>query len=136
MFKKIFMPISVATCLVLMFFVCNFPVFYNYTNKLEIYDNGKSAGEIINVNSLSSIFIHKYGEAIYLDKDEFCLQNFLNDFNASIIFTENLENGTCYYAYSPQIKYVEKINGKNINLHVYVGKLNVKVGSPLIYGGY
>ena len=136
MFKKIFIPIILAVCLALTFFVNNFPVFYSYSNSLEIYDKGKSSGNIISISNFSAIFRHKYGEAFVTEKNQFQLQNFLKDFNAKIIFFEEIEKGTCYYAYSPKIKYFESINGEIINLHIYIGEVSVKVGSPLIYGGY
>ena len=136
MFKKLFLPVVTAICLILMFLVNNFPVFYNYSKNLEVYGKDKSSGEIINTLNFSAIFISKYGEAFSLTKSNFTLNNFLNDFNAELIFTEEVENGTCYYAYSPKIQYLEKIYGQNINIHIFIGKNNVKIGSPLIYGGY
>jgi hypothetical protein len=54
---------------------------------------------------------------------------------AKIIFTEQIEEGTSYYAYSPTIKYRTKIKNKIINLQIFVGK-GVKVGSPIIFGSF
>ena len=136
MFKKVLTPIIMAVCLAFIFFANNFPLFYDYSDRLEVYSSLKSSGQMVNLNNTSTIFIHKSGEAFSVDISKFNLQEFLDEFNAQIEFTEEIDGGTCFYAYSNNIKYLEYINHTPINLHIFMGKQTVKVGSPLIYGGY
>ena len=104
----------------------------------ELYEHKNSSSAQISLAShLDYRFsTNKYGEACVVDRKDFCLAEFLSDFNASLIFTERLSHGVSYYAYSPQIKYSKNINGKKINIHVFVGDQNVKVASPIIFGSY
>ncbi len=113
------------------------PVFRGYANKYELYiGDNSSCASVISVNADEYPFIHNiYGESCTITGD-FNLTEFLSDMNASLIFYENIGDGMNYYAYSPKIKYKKEILGKTVNLHVYISKSKIKVGSPLIYGGY
>ena len=71
-----------------------------------------------------------------IEKQEFELHSFLLEMGARIVFSEKTDKKVCYYAYSPKIKYIERVNNHNINLHIVIGENSVKVGSPIIYGSF
>lgn len=113
------------------------PVFKDYADRYELYVNSNSScANILSVNCSEYPFIQNiYGESCTINKD-FDLKDFLFQMDAPILFTETLDTGVCYYAYSPKIKYKKSVNGKIVNLHVFIGQEHVKIGTPLIYGGY
>lgn len=121
-----------------MFFANNMPVFFKYADKYEVYLTDYSCS-----NATKNVFLLEYlftfnvkGESCVIDKNEFEKEKFLSDFSATEMFSESTGEIVCFYAYSPKIKYTEKINGKTVNLHVAIGKDQVKVGSPIIYGSF
>ena len=143
MFKK-----SCAVILA-MFIACSFwvayskPLFLDYSDEFETYSNLKSAGEIErqNKNSFTYVFI-RYGEGITLDKQSVKKLKLNKDkifleFNAKEVKTSASAVGTSFYGYSKNIKYCEIVDGKKINLHVFVSKDgSLSVGSPIIYGSF
>ena len=60
----------------------------------------------------------------------------LEELNAKIVMTEDASEGNSYYAYSKKIRYCKTINDKKINLHIFVGKTGITVGTPIIYGSF
>ncbi|MBR2871513.1 MAG: hypothetical protein IKB98_09120 [Clostridia bacterium] len=139
MLKRVSVLLLCALTLIACWWVNSKGVFTGLNvGKIEIYQKSNSSNaQIILVSDLEYKFLtNKYGEACFVDGKDFCLTEFLSHFDANLIFTETLSHGTSYYAYSPKIKYSKKINGEKINLHVFVGKNNVKVASPIIYGSY
>lgn len=60
----------------------------------------------------------------------------LSAFEAKVLFVETTDSGVSYYAYSDKLKYCKIVNGKRVNLHIHVSEDCVKVGTPLIYGGF
>ena len=113
------------------------PIFKDYSDNYELYLNENSSNaSIISVNQTTYPFIHnKYGESCTVNKD-FDIMAFFGEMSADLVFIEKLDNGICYYAYSPKIKYKKSIGQKIVNLHVFIGTDRIKIGSPLIYGGY
>ena len=137
MFKKLFVyALSFILFAAFTFFNAT-PVFFNYTDRLELYiDGGGSAGVIVSADKKDYPFIKGVsGESFKADKDTFDLDNFLNDFSAKIILTEEIAEGVSYYAFSNKIKYRSSVRGKTVNLHIFVGE-TVTVGSPLIFGSF
>ena len=136
MFKKVLVLI-LATCILINLAICNNqPLFSQFNNKFEVYLSNSSDGQIVFADSKTYPFISGiYGESVAINKEEFCLRDFLSNMQAKIIFTEQIDEGISYYAYSPKIKYRTKIKNKIINLHVFVGA-GVKVGSPIIFGSF
>ena len=136
MFKKVLVLI-LATCILINLAICNNqPLFSQFNNKFEVYLSNSSDGQIVFADSKTYPFISGiYCESVAINKEEFCLRDFLSNMQAKIIFTEPIDEGISYYAYSPKIKYRTKIKNKIINLQIFVGK-GVKVGSPIIFGSF
>ena len=116
----------------------NTPLFNEYSCEYEVFIKSGS-----NINSVKKVSKSKYiwcfgikGESCVIEKQDFCLSDFFNDLNADELFSEKVGEIVVYYAFSPQIKYREKVQGETVNLQVAVSENYVKVGSPLIYGSF
>lgn len=59
-------------------------------------------------------------------------------YGVCLTFTESVDGGTAYYCYAEKIGAAKAVyvNGFPVNLHVYIKDTSVKVGVPLIFGGY
>lgn len=66
---------------------------------------------------------------------DFDLGKFLAEVNGTILFEERLQDSVNYYL-SADLPYSVKIGGYVVNAHVCVRDDGVKVGSPIIFGGY
>ena len=66
---------------------------------------------------------------------EFDFESFLLSVNGEIVFTETLSDSVNYYC-KADLPYSVKLYGEEINLHICVKNDGVKVGSPIIFGGY
>ncbi len=137
MLKKTLVFFLAIICLIVGYFINNKPVFANYSDRLEVYLNSRSSqAQIVSVTPSDYLYLKNVrGESFKCEREEFNLQNFLSEFSAKLIFSEELENGISYYAYSPKIKYQITLNGQKINLQIFIGKI-VTVGSPMIFGSF
>ena len=117
------------------------PLFKGYSSQYEVYlKSNSSNAQIINccVKNLWKYFT-RYGESCYVENFADFTDNptsFIEELGGKVIFTEQTEKGVSYYGYSPKIKYSKVINGKTINLHLFVGSDYAKIGSPIIFGSY
>ncbi len=138
MFKRVIPILLSAVCLCMVCYVNRTPVFGKFASELELYIGAPdSTAQIITVNAEKVPFISSvYGEAFTTSREEFNLNQFLDEFRAEMVFTESIEQGVSYYAYSSNIKYGQLINGKRVNLQVFIGDSTVKVGSPIICGSF
>ena len=138
MLKRLISVLTCLACACSVYFVNKTPIFANFSPELELYIGAPdSTAEIITVDTNKVPFLlNVCGEAFTIVKYEFNLNEFLDEFSASTVFTEKLENGVSYYAYSNKIKYNQTINGRKINLQVFIGEQMVKVGSPIICGSF
>jgi len=75
------------------------------------------------------------GECVIFSSTE-NLQKLKNRLFAVKVFTEKGDGFYCEYYYSPLIKDCVYIGGKKINLHFSYQNEQVKVGTPLIFGGF
>ena len=66
---------------------------------------------------------------------ELDIDSFLKSVNGEIIFTETLSDSVNYYC-KADMPYSVTLYGEEINLHICVRADSVKVGSPIIFGGY
>ena len=140
MLKKA-ITVAISIFLIVSIFLLNrVPTFdkYNYAKEYEVYlTSYSSPSQIIKVDKNSFKFVLGVkGEGFKVDKESFCLVEFLSQIDAELVLKEELENVVCYYAYSKNIKYLEMIKGRLINLHIAVGENYVKVGAPIIYGSF
>ncbi len=114
------------------------PVFYGRANRLELYlKSNSSNARIVRINGNDfQLASGVKGECFKTDKKTFVLGDFLLEFQAQKVFEETTQEGRSVYAYSPKIRYCRKVQGKTVNLQVFVGKEEITVGTPLIFGGY
>ncbi len=127
-----------ALAVIISFYVMNNrPIFSDFASAYEIYQYSNSSNALItSANNKSYLFIkNKTGESCKIYGD-FSLEQFLNKFSARVVFYEKVNDGVSYYAYSSKIKYRQTVNGKTVNLQVFIGADSVTVGTPIIYGSY
>ncbi len=138
MFKKISVCLTCALLVFCTCFVNRVPVFKDYASELEVYLNSRdSTADFVTVPVTNFVFLNNiYGESFKTNKEEFDLQNFLEDFSATLINTEQTSYGVSYYAFSKKIKYRTTLFNRPINLHVFISSDTVTVGSPLISGSF
>ena len=138
MLKKFGLTIIVFLCIACVWCIYSKPIFTGYAKTFEVYlSNGSNKAPISQVGVIECTFINgKKGEACKISKNNFSLEEFLADFNAYVVDVEYTDDSVNYYAYSPRVRYLERIKGKKVNLHVSVGKGQITLGSPIIYGGY
>ena len=60
----------------------------------------------------------------------------LKTMQAEVLFFEEVGGVKSYYCYSPRIGGTTVLYGEPINLHIAVKGGSVKIGSPVIFGGY
>lgn len=66
---------------------------------------------------------------------ELDIGKFLSSVKGEIIFIESAAGITNYYC-TADLPYSTVLDGRQINLHIAVREDSVKVGSPIIFGGY
>lgn len=66
---------------------------------------------------------------------QFDLESYLNSVNGEVIFVEELSDSVNYYC-KADLPYSVTLYGEEINLHICIKSDGVKVGSPIIFGGY
>jgi hypothetical protein len=138
MFKRFLLIVSVVMLLIGLTLSYSAPLFIKKGKTVQAYiGSSSSLARIEEVDALSFMLLKGVkGESVELDYNEFNLSNFLKEFRAKLLFIEQTEEGVSYYAYSPKIPYQKRINGKTVNLHVFVASERVKVGSPIIFGSF
>ena len=114
------------------------PIFKGESDKITLYlGNSSSACQMATIDVKD---YYKYtgvcGESVVVQKQGFNLTSLLKKYGASVIFSEQIAEGENYYCYSPKLKYRRVLNGKIINLHVFVGESSVSMGSPMIFGSF
>ena len=118
------------------------PVFSGYANIFEVYlEESSSNAKIVNASKIDFLFLNKVcGESFKVDSLGFNIDKFLLNQQAKVVFIEEIESGISVFAYSKTIKYKKKINGKMVNLQIFIpnDKQNkqITVGTPIIYGSF
>lgn len=116
----------------------NQPTFINESDKMTLYiGNNSSTCQMVLIDVKD---YHKYtgiaGESVSIEKQNFNLSLLLQKYCAQVVFAEQIAEGVNYYCYSPKLKYRRVLNGKIINLHVFVGQSWVSIGTPMIFGSF
>ena len=129
-----------ALCTIMLFalnYTNNVPTFSGYATEFEVYvGEASSSAQILSLDANSYPLVKDIsGEAVKIDLEEFSLEQFLSDFSAKIVFSEQISEGISYYAFSPKIKYRKKVCGEIVNLQIFVGN-SVTVGTPIICGSF
>lgn len=114
------------------------PLFTEYANEFCLYVGSNSSNcSFREANEIEYLFsLNVFGEGCRVEKNEFNLSEFLQDFSAEIVKQENIQDVTCVYAYSKKVKYLQIIDGKKVNLHVAITNDGIYLGSPIIYGSF
>ena len=138
MLKKVAIFFSSFVLIISMFFISNTPLFTNKSDSYEVYlESSSNSQNIINVSIKEfALIFNKKGESACIEKNDFNLHSFLIQMKARVLFIEQIDGKISYYAYSPKLKYMQRVKNHNVNLHVVVGESTVKVGSPIIYGSF
>ena len=63
------------------------------------------------------------------------IDSFLKSVNGEVVFVETLSDSVNYYC-KAALPYSVTLYGEEINLHICVKNDGVKVGSPIIFGGF
>lgn len=136
MFKKIARVLATLTFILSISFAYYAnarPIFLGYAKTYEVYfHNGSYAQPQILSGNILPLGVKGEG-CVVEDKS---VEELFLDFNARILFTEEIDGGISYYGYSPKIRYKARIKEQTINLHVFVKNQRCRVGSPMIYGSY
>ena len=138
MFKRFAVTIASILMITSIYVQSLTPVFNGYSNTYELYlENNSSIARIITTDRVGYyLFPNVKGESCKVEKQGFNVYKFFEQMGAEILFIETTEDVICYYAYSPNVKYHKQVLGHTINLHVAVGKNQVTLGAPLIYGSF
>ncbi len=136
MFKRIITLFLAITLIFVTYIINQKPVFYGYANQFEIYFGDSAYTPCLVTDYISyALSFNKKGESCKTTK-KVCPLQIIQDFNATVVLTECVKNGTSYYAYSPLIPYKEAIGGMVVNLHIFVANDYTVLGCPLIYGSF
>lgn len=136
MFKRTFTVILCMIALVLPLFSARQPLFVAFADRYYVsYVNGSTQPQSVGKSEFLFLSALK-GESVFVEKNSFSLQEFLQYFNAKIVLEEQIEEGISYYAYSPKIKYRACVNEKTVNLHVFIAEDYVALGAPIIFGSF
>ena len=77
------------------------------------------------------------GEQVRYDiKSEDFLQNTLESLAAVVLWTEEVDGVTSYYAKSDRLSKSVLISGALVNLHIAIKENEIVVGTPIIFGSY
>lgn len=109
-------------------FLIRSPLFEGKNYELYL---GTSSGEI-SEGSAGKFFLPVTGESCIFEGDASALAE---SFHARLVFSERAAGITNYYYESPYLGDGVLLGGKRVNLHIAVGE-TVRVGTPLIFGGY
>lgn len=138
MAKKIFTCLFCFIFLLSLSFISSFPVFYKYgkQNLIIYYGSNSSNCKERKYDFCALLEPNKTGERFICAIDEINVEEFFSEFKAEPIFSEEITEGISYYAYSKKIPYYKIVCGKKINLHIFLGKENCVIGTPLIFGSF
>ena len=149
--KKLVVFIIVVLCLVVsLYYPKNVKQILNLDNsgKYELYINNQfneknsnlsytnlGSGEVVTgmVKSIKDVYdylIGKDGECLTVNYNKY----FLDDLLSKIVIkvTENYDNTKIYYGFLKGLPKKIKINGKLINISIYVNSNEIKIASPII----
>ncbi len=138
MLKKICVIVSSLIVLCGAVMVSTTPVFSDYGDRFEVYLNSSSSlAKAVSVSGKQLIFLKNVeGESVKVSAKGFNLDELFKEFDATVKFTEQAEQVVIYYTYSPKIKYRKKVKGERVNLQVAVGREQITLGAPLIFGSF
>lgn len=130
MFKKVFFSF-LCVIILLSLFLKNDVSYLDKIGKINENYYGKYSSQCVFYKSGLSFI--KTGESVttYLTADEI-----IKELSATIVHTETVGENVNIFAYSKRLPKKVRINGKVINLHIFLSKDQTVVGSPLIFGSH
>lgn len=138
MLKKSLYIIFALTLIVSLSIYNSKPLFYELGDDYLIYtvDGSSLAEQVLCDTPFYPLMARVKGESCKIEKSGFNVEEFFKSYNTEILFSESVDGVTSYYGYSKEIKFLAKIGGKAVNLHVAVAENSVTVGSPIIFGSF
>lgn len=143
MLKKSFLVCCVFVCFCFLWAVNGFS-FMGF-NALPFENFSVSNSSLCKITSCESysklkldgkLDFSKVGGSFLIEK-ELDLQELLKSLSVKTVFYEATEFGESLYGYSNKIAQRKTVNGKVVNIQVFIGKnQRITVGIPLIYGSY
>lgn len=138
LFKFIFiMALAAATVAAVKFSNDASPLFF-YADSLEVYTlNGSFRQGVDAVREEYPFIRNKTGESCTIAKH--CSDTpseIAGKLSGEILFAERTEAGVSYYGFSDKIRYKVTLGGKAVNFQIFEGVTEVKIGLPVIFGGY
>lgn len=124
-----------ATCAVLPVRVC-----FTDAESYAFYcgDTSANCREVHAENNFSltkALLADVNGECAFYSADNFNMTDFLAQYGAEVIFTEELSDSVNYYC-AADLPYSVQLYKAEINLHICVKQSRVLAASPIIFGGY
>ncbi len=134
---KFVFAFSVALCVFACVCAFNLSAFPFEEDKEYYLYSASSQAKIVDAVKISDLPYIK-GERVRVQtrEGEGFLQAALEKYAATILKTENFDDGVCYYCYSPKLKNQMLLDGKVVNLHIVVKKSEVVMGTPIVFGGF
>lgn len=66
---------------------------------------------------------------------DFDWEEYLKEVNGEVLFCETLDDSVNYYCRA-DLPYSTTLYGQTVNLHICVKETGVRLGTPIIFGGY
>lgn len=80
------------------------------------------------------------GESVRFDladeDGETLVNRLIEEYNATVLFTEEVSGVVSYYCYTPDWEEYLDLNGQRVNFHVAVSAEECAVGTPIIFDGF
>ena len=136
-----FIKLTLATALstLIIFAVATLPQTICFTGgENYIFYCGTSSADCKEVRSDNAKFTRLFLTNVCGESAEFKelnIDEFLSSVGGQVVFSENAAGITSYYC-SADLPYSVNLDGNEINLHIAVSETCVKVGTPIIFGGY
>ncbi len=117
--------------------ICLFSIFMLYAfNNIPRFNVEITYGKKSNC-IVQNVFIATFYDSVSVTlKRDFNYDGIIKKTEAKLQFIEEVNGITSYYYYSKNLANKEVVNGLKVNLQVVVGTNYIKIGSPIIYGGF
>ena len=120
-------------------FICGFyftPTLSRFSNRVEVYTGASGSNATISFYTKGDnpFYLKMTGESCFID--DLSLKQLLDYLDAKIYHTERIDCKLSIYGYSKKLPYKKQAFGKTINFQIVVLDGGLKLGTPVIYGGY
>ena len=106
------------------------------TQEFYLYSASSQAERKTELSTGEIFFLQGTSYEYQTDDSEKFVEELIHRFRAIVVREEKIANTYSYYCYSPMLGKTTVVDGAKINLHVAVNGKKVKIGSPIIFGGY